>query len=180
MSRVNTARKIFWLFLSILLVWGLTILFTPPILVHSGDDGGNATSAEKAMKTLVDAEKNFRTADYDGDGPDFAYNLSQLHDQKNSAGKEIGLIPSRLANGEKEGYSYNTLATYDTAGGTDPRYGFAYIAIPTQYGVTGRRSYVVNHTGEIFYKDRVAAAAISTRMRWPDTANDTTWTLLGE
>ena len=94
-----------------------------------------------------------------------------------AAGTTIKLIPLPLAQGSKEGYDYGARTTYNVAGDTDDNFGFAYYAVPTQYGTTGRRTYVVSMDGQIYYKDTGTNAVIGA---WPDPANDATWIRLGE
>ena len=160
----------------VLVVIGIIAAFAIPNLMEA-QKAGNETGAEKAMKTLVDAEANFKKADPDNDGSDFSYNLLNLHDQADVAGNKIAPIPLPLAQGAKEGYDYGACATYNAAGGVDPKFGFAYYAVPTQYATTGRRTYVVNHEGQIYYKDTGNNTVVAA---WPDPANDATWIRLGE
>ena len=136
----------------VLVIIGIIAAFAIPNLMES-QKAGNETGAEKAMKTLIDAQANFMKADYDNDGKDFALTLALLHDQADAAGNMIALIPSSLSAGSKEGYDYSQMATYNSNGDTNEKYGFAYCAVPTIYGDTGRRTYICRHTGEIWYRD---------------------------
>lgn len=162
----------------VLVIIGIIAAFAIPNLLES-QKAGNETSAEKALRTIVDAESNFMKADYDNDGKDFCYNLSLLHDTTDGAGNQIALIQSVLAAGTKEGYAYGTLADYDTSSGTDPKFGFAYFAIPVSYGTSGRRSYIVNHTGTIYYSD-LGSTVVTSSDTWGGLLSANTWILLGE
>ena len=164
----------------VLVIIGIIAAFAIPNLLES-QKAGNETGAEKAMKTLVDAQANFMKADPDNNGKDFAATLAQLHDQADAAGTMIALIPSPLAAGSKEGYDYSQMATYNVAGQSDRKYGFAYCAVPTQYGDTGRRTYICRHTGEIWYKDQ-GASTVVTDWTFADDAALTAagWIRLGE
>jgi hypothetical protein len=146
------------------------------ILPYQSRRCGYATSAEKSMRTLYDAETHFRKADYDKDGKDFCCNLLDLHDLTDAAGIKIQLISRSLAHGCREGYNFGTLDTYDADGGRDPRFGFAYYAVPTQYALTGRRAYIVNHTDRIYCRDLNGR----TPRFWPRHPETEGWTLLGE
>lgn len=165
----------------VLVIIGIIAAFAIPNLLES-QKAGNETSAEKALRTIVDAESNFMKADYDNDGKDFCFDLSMLHNTTDGAGTQIALIQSVLAAGTKEGYTYGTLADYDTASGTDPKFGFAYFAVPVSYGTSGRRSYIVNHTGTIYYSDQ-GSVIISAGDTWSGlnpAGSGSGWVLLGE
>ena len=178
-------RKAAWN--GLLLAAGLLVLIyaAGPRLGYRGPLASRSSSpswryafcVENTMKCLIDAEANFRKADYDNDGPDYAYNLAQLHDQLDTEGIPIVLIPPSISKGTKEGYSFGTLATYDAAGGSDPKHGFAYSAVPTEYGATGRLSYIVNQTGQIYYKDIWMGVPPTA---WPKNPTKEGWALLGE
>ena len=166
----------------VLVIIGIIAAFAIPNLLES-QKAGNETSAEKSLRTLVDAEANFMKSDYDRDGKDFCFNLGLLQTQTDGAGKAINLIPTTLASGSKEGFTYGVLATYDSAGGTNPQWGFAYYAVPTIYASTGRRTYIVNHTGSIYYKDTGNNSTVTSSSTWAGIAPETTannWILLGE
>ena len=152
----------------VLVIIGIIAGFAIPNLLES-QKAGNETSAEKAMKTLIDAQANFMKADYDNDGKDFCDTLAGLHDQVDASGNMIALIPSSLAAGAMEGYTYSQMATYNANGGTDPKYGFAYCAVPTLYGDTGRRTYICHHPGETWYTDQGNSNPV-TDWTWADDA----------
>ena len=164
----------------VLVIIGIIAAFAIPNLLES-QKAGNETGAEKAMKTLVDAQANFMKADYDNDGKDFCDTLAGLHDQTDAAGNMIALIPAPLSAGQKEGYDFSQMATYNSTGQSDPKTGFAYCAVPTQYDGTGRRTYICRQTGEIWYKDQ-GVATVVTDWAFADDAALTAagWIRLGE
>ena len=164
----------------VLVIIGIIAAFAIPNLLES-QRAGNETSAEKAMRTLIDAQSNFLKADCDGGGKSFAPALADLYSTTDAAGSVVALISESLSTGTKEGYVFSQMATYNGAGATDPRFGFAYCAIPVVYGDTGRRTYIARHTGEIWYKD-ISPAATITDWTWADDAalGTDAWTRLGE
>jgi hypothetical protein len=114
----------------------------------------NEKSAERSLAALVDAERCFLKADYDGDGTRrFAQDPQALFYTKDARGDEVQLIPESLAGGDQDGYGFLAMGTYNAAGEGDPRSGFAYCAVPISYGRTGRRKLIVRHTGEIWWID---------------------------
>ena len=164
----------------VLVIIGIIAAFAIPNLLEA-QKAGNETSAEKSMKTLIDAQANFMKADFDNDGKDFCAVMGDLYNQTDAAGNKIALIAESLATGTKEGYSYSQMASYNVNGDSDPKYGFAYCAVPVQYGDTGRRTYICRHTGEVWYKDQ-GAATVVTDWAFADDAALTAagWIRLGE
>ena len=164
----------------VLVIIGIIAAFAIPNLLES-QKAGNETSAEKSMKTLIDAEANFMKADYEGGGKKFTSTLVQLYSQTDAAGNKIALIAESLANGAKEGYDYSMMATYNANGDSDRKYGFAFCAVPSKYGDTGRRTYICRHTGEVWYKDQAASTPVTDWSFADDAAlSGGGWTRLGE
>ncbi len=162
----------------VLMIIGIIAGFVIPNILESRK-AANESSAEKSLKSLVDAEATFMKADCDNDGKDFAYNLVALHDQTDAANNMVALIPSSLSSGSKEGYNFGELTDYDMAGNSLNRNGFAYYAVPSQYGTSGRRSYIVNQTGAIYYKDTGDTSTAGSAWSTIDpTANG--WIMLGQ
>ncbi len=163
----------------VLVIIGIIAAFAIPSLMES-KISGNESSAEKSMRTIVDAEAAFMKTDYDmatDPGKNFAYNLANLDDTLDGAGNAVHLIDGVLKAGSKGGYDFGVLATYNASGGVDKRYGFAYYAVPSSYPDTGRKTYVVNHEGVMYYKDTGSAAVPG---GWPDPINDATWVQVGK
>ena len=164
----------------VLMITGIIAAFAIPNLMESRKAAHEA-SAEKSMKTLIDAQANFMKADYDNDGKDFTDSLALLYSQTDAAGNKIALIAESLANGQKEGFDYSMMATYNSAGQSDPKYGFAFCAVPSQYGDTGRRTYIARHTGEVWYKDQGASTVVTDWSFADDAAlTGAGWIRLGE
>jgi type IV pilus assembly protein PilA len=166
----------------VLVIIGIIAAFAIPNLLEA-QKSGNETSAEKSLKTLVDAESNFMKADPDNDGKDFAYDLDALYGTADAAGNQIQLIPVQFTSLNafpytKEGYLYGAIPTYNALGQSDRKFGFAYYAVPVEYGTTGRRTYIVNHQGLVYYLDQGSNAA---PLGWPaDPPTLAGWVLLGE
>ena len=117
---------------------------------------GGECCAERTLLDLARAEEDFRRESYAND-------LAQLGDR----------ISPALASGRKEGYTYGTLRTCDEEGQTDRSLGFAYVAAPEQYGDTGRRTYIMNQTGEIWFQDLGGKSQTD----WPRDLVKEGWTL---
>ncbi len=158
----------------VLVIIGVIAAFTIPGMLESRTSA-NESGAEKALATLVDAEAIFYKTDYETDGKDFSFNLANLHDQLDGNGQAIHLIDPALAAGLKEGYRFGVCTTYNAAGDADV-HGYAYYAVPEVYQHTGRKSYVVNHEGVMFYKDTGSNAVVAA---WPDPINDASWIQVG-
>ena len=140
------------------------------------ENPGAQSAAEKMLKTIVDAESNFMKADYDNDGKDFCYNLNLLYNQVDAAGNQLMLIPKKASEGSWKGFRLAAVPTYDAAGGDDCKFGFAYSAVPETYGKDGKFTYLVNHTGAIWFKDTGGKPPAA----WPKDPEKEGWQLLGE
>ena len=163
----------------VLVIIGIIAAFAIPSLMES-KISGNESAAEKALRTIIDAEATFMKTDYDmatDPGKNFAFNLANLYDTVDGAGNTVHLIDGVLKAGSKEGYEFGTLANYNAAAGVDKKYGFAYYAVPSVYPDTGRKTYVCNHEGVMYYKDTGSAAVPG---GWPDPINDATWVQVGK
>ena len=134
--------------------------------------------AIKHMKTLVDAEANFMFmhAEFGKNGKAFAFNLPKLHEQKDAAGNKIALIPEDLAHGSRGGYRFGDMASYNATQSKNRRFGFAYYAVPETYGKDGTRTFIVNHTGMIYFKNTKGEPP----MDWPEDPEKEGWELLRE
>ncbi len=158
----------------VLVIIGIIAAFAIPSMLESRTSA-NESGAEKALRTIVDAEATFYKTDYDMDGKDYSYDLANLHDQADANGNPIALIDPVLKTGTKEGYLFGVCTTYNAAGDNDKR-GFAYYAVPEVYKQTGRKTYVINSEGIMYYKDTGNNNVIGA---WPDPINDATWVKAG-
>jgi hypothetical protein len=99
---------------------------------------GNEAGAIGSLKTISTAQTLFREADSDGDGVNNYADLRALGDAM--------LIDSVLANGDKQGYSFETLP-----GAEAPEFTWWAVARPIVQGNTGDRTFYTNHSGVIYY-----------------------------
>ena len=134
---------------------------------------GNEISVIELCGRYLDWQSEYFSGTHDGDGRhSFAQKI------RSTPGKEDGLFwPEGGGSGESpsgplfaraafnevqpdggpvpyHGYFFKTLRTQVQAAaeGQDRR-GFALAAWPAAYGVTGKRSFLVSHAGEIYWKD---------------------------
>ncbi len=149
----------------VLVIIGIIAAFAIPSMLESRTSA-NESGAEKALRTIVDAEATFYKTDYDMDGKNYSYHiggagtgLSNLSAQLDGNGQAINLIDPVLAGGLKEGYIYGDCADYNTVDAD--RRGFAYYAVPEVYKQTGRKSYVVSSDGVMYYMDTGSNAVIA-------------------
>lgn len=159
-----------------MLVWLLFIPFLLPSLVRSRAST-NSTAAAASCKAYAEAQEIYHRNDYDGDGvleyaQSFKGNYS-LYERTAGAG-DLALLDRAMAAAEgppgispKAGYVFKILkaqgpAAYggaksylvpNAAGGTDMTGGYALIAQPTQYDVTGCGCFMINQTGTVFESD---------------------------
>ena len=152
--------------------------------------GANERAAMQASLAYVDAQREYATADRDGDGfLEYAQKLGS------SPGKRDGLIWSRSLGDESplgedyiparpgtgyHGYRFRILTAQGaSAPGGARSYllgkrmvsGFALIAWPVEYGRTGVMSFIVNQAGQIYERDlgpRTATVAGGIRRFDPD------------
>lgn len=149
-------------------------LAIPRMVVRQADV--SESEAERCLRTLLDAEANFMKADYDNDGKDFAFDLALLHDQPDASGRPIALIPENLSRGVMGAFRFGVVPTYDAAGGKDPKFGFAYYAVPKTYGKGGRLTCIVNHIGVVWRKDTKGVPPAA----WPKDPEAEGWEALLE
>lgn len=140
--------------------------------------GRNELNAIEVCRGYVEAQMQYANVDHDGDG-----NLEYAQKLISSAGKQDGLywegasgslVPRAFANaaeavaegGKKHeayhGYFYRILKSQGAAAdGGAMNYvvkgemigGFALVAWPAEYGVTGVKTFIVNHKGIVYEKD---------------------------
>jgi Protein of unknown function (DUF2950) len=132
--------------------------------------GANELDTIEHLAGLVEAQHEYAQADRDGDG---ILEYAQLI--ATSPGKSDGLLPAQDPVAQAEvrpgkakatpvcGYYFKVLESQGAnAGGGRHQYvvdgkhmmaGFALVAWPAEYGVTGIHTFIVNAGGEIFEKD---------------------------
>jgi len=143
--------------------------------------GANELAAIKTCLAVVDAQREYATADWDGDGLlEYAQRIQSSEGRKDGLYWEVarGENPSPLgpliAQAQSEGYrkgekplpfhgyffrilteqgadaqggAYSYLAKDSMVGG------FGLVAYPASYGVSGVKTFVVNHEGVVYEKD---------------------------
>jgi len=148
-----------------------------------------------ACKTFGEAEDIYRRTDWDGDGVlEYAQSFKgdfSLFERKKGSG-DIQLLEPTMADAEGEpggkankgGYRFKVLMGQgpDAPGGRksyvrngNMTMGYALVAYPAEYGVTGRRTFLINNTGTVYGKDLGAEThAIVGKMT--EYNPDKTWT----
>ena len=144
--------------------------------------GGNENSAIEVLRAYVDAQRQFASTDRDGDGVlQYAQKLASTtgkHDglywpadaakgEEESPFGPLIAASSAYLKGHKEGDAYRgyhfrilTRQGKSAAGGAYSYVingrmiaGFAMVAFPAEYGVSGVMTFVVSHNGKVFQKD---------------------------
>ena len=130
--------------------------------------GHNENSAIEVLRAYVDAQRQYASTDRDGDGV-----LQYAQKLASTTGKHDGLYwPADAAKGEEEspfgpliaassaylkghkegdayrGYHFRILTRQGKSAA-----GFAMVAFPAEYGVSGVMTFVVSHNGKVFQKD---------------------------
>jgi hypothetical protein len=161
--------------------------------------GRNELSAIQVCLAILDAEREYAARDLDGDGiPEYASKFVSAPGRRDglyweaSAGEPPSPLGPLLAAAAREGYAgpdARPLAPYhgyfykiltkqgkDASGGGYDYFvkgkmigGFAMIAYPARYGVSGVMSFMINHDGVVYEKNLGKdTAAIATRMKMFD------------
>lgn len=141
--------------------------------------GGNELGAIAVCRGYVDAQHEYAAADHDGEGAGvFAHKLVSDPGTQNglywesAEGEPASPVGPFIAaaaaegyksgSGEYHGYHYRPLFRQtDNANGGALEYfdkgvlrnGFALVAWPAEYGVSGVTTFIVNHDGVVFQKD---------------------------
>lgn len=134
--------------------------------------GSNELSAMKAALAYVDAQREYAQVDRNGDGVlEYARKLVSSKGQRDGLiwSPELGddsplgsaFLPSRPGEGY-HGYRFRILTEQGShANGGARKYligkrmvnGYALVAWPVTYGVTGVMTFIVNHEGELFERN---------------------------
>ena len=139
----------------------------------------NEAAASVACKSYAEAQDLYRRTDWDADGVlEYAQGLAgenSLFERKAGAG-DLALIDKAFATAEgnpggkenKAGYRFKVLKgqgesapggkkSYVVAGegrsANSMTLGYAFVAYPDQYGVTGKQTFQINNTGTVYAKD---------------------------
>ncbi|MHC4253227.1 MAG: DUF2950 family protein, partial [Planctomycetota bacterium] len=147
------------------LVVGLLAAVVVPSLIASRINGDCV--AARNLKAYVAAQTVFRKCRYDGTPAGFAYanpytdlfETGYRGEVKDEA-TALKLIDRSLADAHwdlrgtrpKSGYVYDDINA-DAEGDYDLAQEFGLCAVPARYNRTGRRIYIINHTGKIYWKD---------------------------
>jgi len=151
--------------------------------------GRNELDAMQTLLAISDAQREYAAGDPDGNGyPDYAKRIASTHGKKdglywatkdNEAESPLGPLvaaASREGYGKEgapkpspyHGYYYRLLTSQgnDAAGGAYDYMvegkllgGFAVVAWPATYGVSGVMTFIVNHEGVVYEKDLGAQTA---------------------
>jgi type II secretory pathway pseudopilin PulG len=124
-----------------------TVLLVPVLIIAAiaipnllaARRAANEGATIKALRTIHSAEATYQARRGDGDYG----TLTDLHGDS--------LISADLASGVKSGYRFKVEVLSRTK---DRPAGFEVVAVPTEYGSTGRRSFFIDETGVIRGEDR--------------------------
>ena len=170
-------RRIGVIVFGTLLVWIISIPFFTASM-NSSRALFSGIDANRECKQYAEAQEIYHRTDYDGDGvleyaQSFMGNYS-LYEKKAGAG-DLVFIDQALARAEgmpgvaspKAGYVFKILKSQGPAapggarsylvpnatGGTDMTRGYALIAQPAEYDVTGCGCFMINNAGTIYESD---------------------------
>jgi len=118
----------------VLLIPVIVILSIALPNLYASRRAANEASAINSLRKIHTAESTYQATVGRGD---FG-NIGDLHSQN--------LITSDLASGTRHGYRFKVEVVKDTGEGLP---GFIAVAVPTEYGSTGRRSFFMDETGVI-------------------------------
>lgn len=159
--------------------------------------GGNELHTIEVMQAYTDAQREYVCMKLDGGGPGFAQKFSSSEGRKDGlywqagAGEEESPFGPLIARATGEGYEGNLDknppepfhgyyfkilkgqgehakgGAYDYVADGNMVLGFALVAYPAKYGVSGIMTFTINQEGEIYEKDlgtdtATAAAAMTT------------------
>jgi hypothetical protein len=119
-----------------------------------------ADNAIGTCRTYVAAQTMFKRVDWDGDGElEYAADFTDLHNQLDGSGEPIWLIDSAFASAKgtdgqpKHGYLFQEMKTI-AGRPIDWAKECALCAIPSVYGRTGYRTFIVGVDGTVFGLDQ--------------------------
>jgi hypothetical protein len=126
----------------------------------------NETAAVGALRAYCAAQALYHRTDWDGDGTlTYATPFTLLHDQPDEHGLPVQFIHPELAAAAGSdrpcrGYVFKDLRTICGIP-IDWMNDYALCAVPLEYGVTGRRTFIVSTNGAIMELDRADATFVS-------------------
>ena len=141
--------------------------------------GRNELEVIEILRAYVDAQREYATTDWDGDGKsEFAQKIRSTPGKKDGLywaakeGEKLSPLGPLAAKAAKEGYSKESTALHgyhfrilkgqgkDAEGGAfdylvngKMLLGFAMVAYPAQYGSSGIMTFIVNQNGIVYQKD---------------------------
>ncbi len=138
-----------WPWMAVLAVVLIAPFLMPPLMVDRRPSPEN--SAIGSCRTYCCLQSMYRRKDRDGDGKlEYAHPYTQLNAPP---GEPAGSTEDPFLRGEpKRGYRFRDM---ETIGGQtiDWEKDCALCATPVEYGVTGRRTFIVATNGTVFGKD---------------------------
>ncbi len=141
--------------------------------------GRNELEVIEILRSYVDAQREYATTDWDGDGKsEFAQKVRSSEGKKDGLywvakeGEKLSPLGPLAAKAAKEGYSKGNTALHgyyfkilkgqgkDAEGGAFDYLvngkmilGYAMVAYPAQYGASGVMTFIVNQNGIVYQKD---------------------------
>lgn len=143
--------------------------------------GANELNAIEALRAYVDAQREYAESDHDGKGPQYARKVlsSEGHEDglywPTAEGEDESPLGALIAEAQSEGYRKESAAAAPYHGylfriltaqgkgaaGGERDYivgdrmigGFAMIAVPAEYGLSGVKTFIVNQDGRVFERD---------------------------
>ncbi len=176
-------------FMGMLIFWFATFFAFMSLFPPHVSRSQNASAA--SCKAYAEAQEIYRRTDYDGDGVhEYAQSLGELLERRPGA-QDLAIIDRTFRNAEdslpnpqpKAGYIFKVLHAQGSyaAGGArsyidkgNMTKGYALVAYPGTYDVTGRDTFIIDHNGTIFQKDLGPATAQIARAM-TEFNPDTTW-----
>ena len=129
----------------------------------------NTWTASSTCQAFAEAQEIYRRTDWDRDGVlEYAVDIQQLIDREQPGDELIALIDRGMANADarlmtptpKAGYLFKILRARMLGGSRETYFegenmtrGYAFLAFPVQYGVSGFDSFIIDSSGRIYQKD---------------------------
>jgi len=133
----------------------------------------NEANAVKMLATYATEQEHFRENDYDMDGlKNYATGPASFMGLVDRGGNPIDTLPAEFitavtANTPYKGYYYVVINDWVAA-----RQGWGLCAVPAEYGTTGRKVFIINKSGRIYWQD---FGAIKEVQNWPANPRAAGW-----